>query len=76
MMKSENSCSCGCGQPVKGLFGQGHDARLKSLLNAVLAGERLASEIPAIARQRKAEIGFLKGKGNRLSRAFSVKEAK
>lgn len=76
-VKVATVCWCGCSTFTKGgKFCQGHDAKLKGLLAAVLAGEQPASAIPEVARTHKAEIGFLKGKGNKLNRAFSVKEAK
>lgn len=75
-MSEQTICLCGCGQATKGgKFRSGHDAKLKKLLKAVLAGELPASSIPEAARLRKSEIGFLKGKGNRLGRAFTYQKA-
>jgi hypothetical protein len=71
--KAVTVCFCGCGAFTKGgKFNPGHDAKLKSLLTSILAGEQPNSVIAEVTRTHKSDIGFLQGKGNRFARAFSA----
>jgi hypothetical protein len=57
-------CLCGCGTELSRnslRFAQGHDAKLKGCLRAVLRGESKRQDVPAIARAMKEHIKFLEG---------------
>lgn len=70
-------CLCGCGVVLvrhrnperQRFFRPGHDARLKSVAAAVLAGEIDRKQIPDAARALKDRLGFLKTRPE-LARAF------
>jgi hypothetical protein len=73
-------CLCGCEQRLERaesgpgdqrLFRMGHDSRLKSLLAAVLRGDKRPSEIPVNARLMRRRIGFLKTNPD-LAKVFST----
>lgn len=50
------TCRCGCGQEVRNLFAQGHDARYAgALIRSVRAGETTPAK--AIAQARKVSQG-------------------
>lgn len=50
-------CRCGCGQEVRNLFAQGHDARYAgTLIRAVRDGETTPAK--AIAQARKVSPGL------------------
>ena len=60
-------CCCGCDTPLavsktpdrQKFFCQGHDARLKAKLRAVLRREMKREELPAAARVNLSKIGFI-----------------
>jgi hypothetical protein len=56
-------CLCGCGTELARntlRFVQGHDAKLKACLRALLRGESKRQGVPAIARAMKEHIKFLR----------------
>lgn len=57
--KQQVQCTCGCGEMTANLFKPGHDARLKSILRKIAEGDTSLS-IPALARERAKEIGFVR----------------
>ena len=53
-------CCCGCGGATKGgKFISGHDARCKSLLKAIIAGEKPRTEISPELLTSYASMGFV-----------------
>ena len=70
-------CLCGCGEQLvrhrnpdrQRLFKPGHDARLKSVAAAVIAGEVSGDTIPLAAKVLRDRIGFLKRRPE-LRKAF------
>lgn len=54
-----NACECGCGNPVRRRFAQGHDAKLKSKLLKVVRFSANSAEA-AEARKRLKRLGWAK----------------
>ena len=55
MVKDEHNlhpCACGCEKQVGKTFAQGHDSKLRSLINEIHDGKRPISDLPAIAVDR------------------------
>ena len=71
-------CCCGCSTRLEiskdparqKYFAQGHDARLKSILRKVLAGQMKRADIPQAARTNLARLKFVQASPE-FKRAFA-----
>jgi hypothetical protein len=71
-------CCCGCDTRLEvaekpdrqKYFAQGHDARLKSILRKVLAGQMKRADIPQAARTNLARLKFVQASPE-FKRAFA-----
>lgn len=52
--KPTHPCVCGCGQPTKRVFAQGHDAKVYAILRHVRDGDARTGDVPKGVRDDKA----------------------